>query len=632
MPTVRFSSMRATPLLIVALAAMLLIFAGSDTATAHEFNPSASGSVSDPTPGAHADLTVSFALAGGSLPTDDPPTVLFIPRQWGIHTDAPIGAIAGSLDALATIGILGMPCTLSATFAPTLYVASTDPSNPTSALDLEGHPGGVGYSGQFVPDPDDPDGLYGGITRYPDFLNRVFTPDLLRESLVRLWGGQNVLVGAISMNVLIFEPGQLPGYPPSLGYPVVFVLMDPRGQWGPLRIISDLCPPLSAVNTQFGISQDNPHTPQNEGGYPLLTNPRGQGEYAFTLETTSMPDADYPPEARHGDGLENVRDSCPFDCNVGDSDGDQLDDACDPEPLTPSPTDPSGLGVYDEDQDNYGNWLDNCPLMQNGIEVLGCESVAVDGFVFIVCQYGDLIGPDNQADTDGDDIGDACEGSEHGGPLSDAEQCANDLDDDADGAVNDGCPRVGDTGESGPQCDNDIDDDGDGFVNDGCPAVDAEGERFIPTGRIYTVGLTFTIPIYRHGVKLDNLGGPKKVKQPGARDYSVAVSNVSDTYPEEIQVALRVLPAGCATVNGEMDSQDEAVVPVRPLGSGVADFTVDWTGCPVGEYIVQADACHAGDPTVPGFFGVGLCPGVWDGIPDTNPKHDVAMSIIVNVR
>jgi len=51
-------------------------------------------------------------------------------------------------------------------------------------------------------------------------------------------------------------------------------------------------------------------------------------------------------------------------------------------------------------------------------------------------------------------------------------QCLNALDDDDDGAVNDGCPPLG-APEAGPQCLNAIDDDlpPDGVVNDGCPPV-----------------------------------------------------------------------------------------------------------------------------------------------------------------
>lgn len=50
------------------------------------------------------------------------------------------------------------------------------------------------------------------------------------------------------------------------------------------------------------------------------------------------------------------------------------------------------------------------------------------------------------------------------------EQCSNAIDDDADGAVNDGCPAQG-TAESGAQCSDALDNDYDSYVNDGCPKV-----------------------------------------------------------------------------------------------------------------------------------------------------------------
>ncbi|MGH2627444.1 MAG: hypothetical protein ACRDHY_12425 [Anaerolineales bacterium] len=50
-------------------------------------------------------------------------------------------------------------------------------------------------------------------------------------------------------------------------------------------------------------------------------------------------------------------------------------------------------------------------------------------------------------------------------------QCNNNTDDDNDGKVNDGCPKIGATAESGAQCGNNTDDDSDGKVNDGCPLL-----------------------------------------------------------------------------------------------------------------------------------------------------------------
>jgi hypothetical protein len=51
-------------------------------------------------------------------------------------------------------------------------------------------------------------------------------------------------------------------------------------------------------------------------------------------------------------------------------------------------------------------------------------------------------------------------------------QCFNDIDDDGDGKVNDGCAASADgKAETGAQCNNDVDDDGEGLINDGCPVV-----------------------------------------------------------------------------------------------------------------------------------------------------------------
>jgi hypothetical protein len=66
-----------------------------------------------------------------------------------------------------------------------------------------------------------------------------------------------------------------------------------------------------------------------------------------------------------------------------------------------------------------------------------------------------------------------------GSPLFPCE-AGNAHDEDADGVVNDGCPQVLSTAETGAQCNNNISDDlEDSNVNDGCPQVGdvSEGER-----------------------------------------------------------------------------------------------------------------------------------------------------------
>ena len=53
-------------------------------------------------------------------------------------------------------------------------------------------------------------------------------------------------------------------------------------------------------------------------------------------------------------------------------------------------------------------------------------------------------------------------------PDSPETACADSIDDDLDGLVNDGCPANG-AAEAGASCANAMDDDGDGAINDGCP-------------------------------------------------------------------------------------------------------------------------------------------------------------------
>ena len=49
--------------------------------------------------------------------------------------------------------------------------------------------------------------------------------------------------------------------------------------------------------------------------------------------------------------------------------------------------------------------------------------------------------------------------------------CDSNVDDDGDGKINDGCPKVGAAAETVSQCLNDTDDDSDGKVNDGCKTI-----------------------------------------------------------------------------------------------------------------------------------------------------------------
>jgi hypothetical protein len=118
-------------------------------------------------------------------------------------------------------------------------------------------------------------------------------------------------------------------------------------------------------------------------------------------------------------------------------------------------------------------------------DAVGCNADANSCFQFLPETGAQC---DNNIDDDNDGrVNDGCP-QEGGAPET---QCADNetactgdiVDDDGDGRVNDGCPAVA-TAESGAACNNNLDDDGDGTINDGCPAVgnDNDGDGKVNDG------------------------------------------------------------------------------------------------------------------------------------------------------
>jgi hypothetical protein len=380
---------------------LVLMLASSDSAYA-SFNPVGTVTVVDTSPGANSDITTDFNISSPDVNFDDlifftPPEFTFTPSG-----DIPDGAIAGSLTSTVTLGLISGACNSTLPVEFTMLDATIDPATTVPFLDPEvkgGHAGGDtenDYDDQFDIGPD---GLPLGVTRYPDYLTRIFDT---QTPIARTYGQTLVLGIPVSVNFLLFEPGtvfedgDLPT-DPRLGYPSVTVL-DSIGDPGMIpqpSAITDFCTPLQATNTDYGITRDNPATALDEGGYVRLTNPSEAGTYTFTTWAAGLRDAD-------GDGWENGLDVCPLTPNpewdprvrviagqAGDRDGDAMPDACDP-----SPDDVGFITVFiEEDFDQYGNRQDNCPLVANSMG----SGVAGE------------TGDNNQADADGDQIGDSCD-------------------------------------------------------------------------------------------------------------------------------------------------------------------------------------------------------------------------------
>jgi len=334
------------------------------------FNPESTLNFADTAPGANSDITLAFNLDAPDLNFAD--VVNFSPTQLGIPTDAdiPDGAKVGTLNSRATLGLLNTSCASPTAVDFTFYEATTDTSNT------------VFGSFNFLAGDTNRDGIQDIkpppiVTRYPYFLNTLFEGVKPRAR----YAAATVIPSAGNfwaiLQVVVFEPGTTVAgqtFDPALGYPSVSVLLDPTSPPGP-TVISDFCTPLTTTTTLFGITQDNPDTPTNEGGIPFRSNPVTGGPVDFTVLATSRRDAD-------GDGIENNLDTCPFHADTiwdprdpslpieGDSDvfagtslGDGIPDTCDPTPA--EATSPPGGQPTDHDGDGFINRLDNCPLIYN---------------------------------------------------------------------------------------------------------------------------------------------------------------------------------------------------------------------------------------------------------------------------
>jgi hypothetical protein len=121
----------------------------------------------------------------------------------------------------------------------------------------------------------------------------------------------------------------------------------------------------------------------------------------------------------------------------------------------------SGPLAQDTDGDGVLDGSDNCMTTANAFQ--GNQDSPAD-------TLGDACDPDSDNDgdpnsTDPDDDNDKVFDIDEG-------ECRDDVDGpDANTLVNDGCPQIGPTGESGAQCTSSTDSDADGYINDGCPGM-----------------------------------------------------------------------------------------------------------------------------------------------------------------
>jgi len=206
---------------LLAIAALSLVFVSSDTAfAATSFNPQATVELANPAPGASSDSTSGFCLDykdNPGTPKVDPcevadlpaksvnfrAVISFTPADFGVPTgaDVPDGTLVAKLSSTATLGIINGPC--SSPVSPTFDMkdATTDVNNVLDkafGLNNGRNPGSA--DDQF----DVVSGQPLGVTKYPDYLTRIF-PGLTPRA--RLYGQVNVVSNDVSLSFLLFEPG-----------------------------------------------------------------------------------------------------------------------------------------------------------------------------------------------------------------------------------------------------------------------------------------------------------------------------------------------------------------------------------------------------------------------------------------
>jgi len=418
--------MLVLPLRLAAFAAVLLFLlqAGEAEAYGGNFNPTAEVTLSNYDACAPANVTSLFQVPAGDM--NFQVNVTFTPEEWGMQDpDTPIGAKVGELQSNATIGLFGGPCYQSLSLLFKLYNATVDTSDELARADLPNEP-----QDSAAWDLDG-NGILDGADQYPEWLNDPKLFQGLQPIARSVALNDTVVPGTnIVLQFVVFAPGTcLPNAPcpPPAGYPSVTVLQDPTTV-APSGI-TDFCSPLRSENTTYGLSQDNPATPEDESGYVARRNPIEDGTYTFRTYARSYWNAD-------DDDYENYLDTCPFDVNLEDPttssgpDADAFDTICDPAPAVMSPlagSECGGSGLPDYDGDCYADPGDNCPSVANGIT-----------------NDGTIRGPNNQADADLDYIGDACDPSPNtpdGGTLDTTEEAPVDID-EVDDCDDDGMPNT----------------------------------------------------------------------------------------------------------------------------------------------------------------------------------------------
>jgi hypothetical protein len=414
--------------------------------------------------GLSADVTTLFDIP--AWPPPDPGTnpsnrhstfsqidTFGIPVAWGIARgeDLPLGAFMGPLVSNTTLSLANGPCPASPNIMVTMpvYNCSTD-NSPGNQVTWTG-------DGSNLMQDDDGDGLPNACNQYPAYVDTMLNG--LRPR-ARYYGYAVIVAGGppTQINFIIMNTEQLTQNPApeadmgdALGY-ANFVIYDNPTQPPAASMITEFCAPLNTQSTLYGktagrgqvipavgtaevssfcaganVGVDNDADTVADDGCIVVTDKCGDGTDndgdGATDEMCGLARATNPAAATgvygtgshlvgayadsyrdaDGDGWSNNEDSCPLNATGAVADPSYGCDGC------PAGTCTAG----DQDGDSYFNRQDNCPLLSN-----------------------------DQTDTDGDFIGDACDTAGNGPSTPDGTYlndlpmgavCIGEADGDGDG-------------------------------------------------------------------------------------------------------------------------------------------------------------------------------------------------------